>query len=380
MMRITQAALGTDTSRIACFKDDPLLVVAGTRSERVSKALQASLLWRALGARVAWRKGNYGSFVQWIGGQLSLCVIPGPRSTEQSDQGYPSPERFAVRVSLPAHKVQALLAELRSINACPKGVVYRDRLRSLAGLGSWIAGSAPQVKPFIRQIWAAMAAPVQSSSSSLPVVHKFKRGTKGAPPNLAYRKQIAAFLHWLGLFALGNQGGFSKHFYLEDRFRDGVVLVCGASLWGGGAACWASASEYYNKVPPLAYLSVKWTSRHERLLNVVIGDPTHQGTLEAYTFLLAVTKWATESTRGRVVVVGDALGAMRGVITLSAKSEIVSKIAMELALHLAPLCLSLAGIHIWGEANELADALSRLCILRSSIAQNPGKCATTGAD
>ena len=33
---------------------------------------------------------------------------------------------------------------------------------------------------------------------------------------------------------------------------------------------------------------------------------------------------------------------------------------MELALHLAPLCLSLAGIHIWGEENELADALSRL--------------------
>eukprot|EP00919_Chromeraceae_sp_WS-2016_P019672 GHVR01046837.1.p1 GENE.GHVR01046837.1~~GHVR01046837.1.p1 ORF type:complete len:183 (+),score=15.44 GHVR01046837.1:78-626(+) len=31
MMRITQAALGTDTSRIACFMDDPLLVVAGCR-------------------------------------------------------------------------------------------------------------------------------------------------------------------------------------------------------------------------------------------------------------------------------------------------------------------------------------------------------------
>jgi len=359
MMRITQAALGTDTSRIACFMDDPLLVVAGTRPERVSKALQALLLWRALGARVAWRKGNFGSSVQWIGGQLSLCVTPGSRSTKQSNQDYPSPEQFAVRVSLPSHKVQALLAELRSINACPKGMVYRDRLRSLAGLGSWIAGLAPQVKPFIRQIWAAIATPVQSSSN-LPVVHKVRRGTKCAPPKLVYRKQIAAALRWLELFALGNQGGLSKTFYLEDRFRDGVVLVCDASLWGGGAACWASASEYYNNVPPLAYLSVKWTSWHERLLNVSIGDPAHQGTFEAYTFLLAVTKWVTESTRGRVIVVGDALGAMHGVITLSAKSEIVNKIAMELALHLAPLCLSLAGIHIWGEENELADALSRL--------------------
>ena len=33
---------------------------------------------------------------------------------------------------------------------------------------------------------------------------------------------------------------------------------------------------------------------------------------------------------------------------------------MELALHLAPLCLSLAGTHRWEEENELADVLSRL--------------------
>ena len=65
---------------------------------------------------------------------------------------------------------------------------------------------------------------------------------------------------------------------------------------------------------------------------------------------------------------------MHGVITLSAKSEIVNKIAMELALHLAPLCLSLAGIHIWGGENEFADALSRLCsgaALRKILASVP---------
>ena len=172
MMRITQAALGIDTSRIPCFMDDFLFVVAGSRPERISKAWQALLLWRALGARIAWRKGNYGNSVQWIGGQLALRVTPGPRSTEQRDQGSPSPERFAIRVSLPVQKMQALLVELRSINKCPKGMVYQDRLRSLAGLGSWIAGFAPQVKPFIKQIYAAIAAPVQGSSNPL-AVHKF---------------------------------------------------------------------------------------------------------------------------------------------------------------------------------------------------------------
>ena len=61
-----------------------------------------------------------------------------------------------------------------------------------------------------------------------------------------------------------------------------------------------------------------------------------------------------------MILIGDALGVMYGVVTLSAKSEIVNKIAMELALHLAPLCVSMQGIHIWGEENDMADALSRL--------------------
>ena len=344
MMRITQATLGTHSTRLACFMDDPILVLGGTGPERASQALQALLLWCALGARVAWGKGNYGNSVQWIGGQLSFGVTHGQRSTEENENSFSSLERFALTVSLPAHKVQALLEELRSISASPRGMVYRERLRSLAGLGSWIAGLAPQVKPFIRQIWAAISSCTKS----------------GASPKLVYRKQIAAALHWLELFALGNQGGLSKTFFLEDRFRDGIVLVCDASLWGGGAACWASASEYYNNVPPNAYMSVKWTAHHEQMLNVTIGDPSHQGTFEAYTFLLAATRWVSNDTRGRVILIGDALGVMYGVVTLSAKSEIVNKIAMELALHLAPLCVSMQGIHIWGEENDMADALSRL--------------------
>ena len=327
IMRITQAALGTSRCRLACFMDDPLLVLAGSMPERVSGALQTLVLWCALGARVSWKKANFGNSIQWIGGQLSL-----------------DSERFAVRVSLPARKVQALLEELRSINSCRRGMVSRDRLRSLAGLGSWIAGLAPQVRPFIRQIWAAIAA----------------RSSAGKLCKLVYRKQISTALTWLELFALGNQGGLSKTFYLEERFQDGIVLVCDASLWGGGAACWPSASSYYNNDSPLAYISVKWTSFHERLLGVVVGDPAHQATFEAYTFLLAVATWVTSDMRGRVILIGDALGVMCGVVTLSAKSEIVNKIAMELALHLAPLCISLQGVHIWGEENDMADALSRL--------------------
>ena len=60
------------------------------------------------------------------------------------------------------------------------------------------------------------------------------------------------------------------------------------------------------------------------------------------------------------MLVGDALGVMHGMVQWSAKARIVNEISKEIALLFAPLCLSLMGIHIWGEENELADALSRL--------------------
>ena len=141
-----------------------------------------------------------------------------------------------------------------------------------------------------------------------------------------------------------------------------MASLCSAMplFGGGGAACWNCASDFYRNLPPQCYFSIQWTVFHETLLHATIGDPAHQATFEAYVYLLAITSWVTPETKGRVIVIGDALGVMHGIIQLSSRAFIVNEIAKELALHLAPLCISLAGIHIWGEENALADALSRL--------------------
>ena len=49
-----------------------------------------------------------------------------------------------------------------------KWVVYQGRPRSLAGLGAWIPGLAPQAEPLIRQILAAIPARTTSGSHSKP--------------------------------------------------------------------------------------------------------------------------------------------------------------------------------------------------------------------
>ena len=124
---------------------------------------------------------------------------------------------------------------------------------------------------------------------------------------------------------------------------------------------WRNASQYKAGGSPESYIAIKWDSEHEKILNAVIGDPAHQATFEAYTILEAVSCWVNAQTRGRIVVLGDAEGILGSLSRLSAKSRIINEIAKELALHLGPLGHSLAGIHIWGEENILADALSRLC-------------------
>ena len=74
---------------------------------------------------------------------------------------------------------------------------------------------------------------------------------------------------------------------------------------------------------------------------------------------IAIRLWIND-LRGPLVVCGDAEGILADLVQFRAKSPMVNEIAKELALHLAPQGLTVAGIHIWGERNVLADELSRL--------------------
>ena len=76
--------------------------------------------------------------------------------------------------------------------------------------------------------------------------------------------------------------------------------------------------------------------------------------------LLALRHFVTLKSRGKIVLVGDALGVWYSLVRMNAKATKINEIAKELALHLAPLGHELVGIHVWSEENVLADALSRI--------------------
>eukprot|EP00972_Heterocapsa_arctica_P080580 11875019-Heterocapsa_arctica.AAC.1 len=66
-------------------------------------------------------------------------------------------------------------------------MVKRDELRTLAAKAGWIAGVVPQVRPFVRQLWGAIAVPARVSS-------------------LIYFEQVRIPLEWLQQCFAGTHG------------------------------------------------------------------------------------------------------------------------------------------------------------------------------
>ena len=322
--RCTQAVMKPSEGRLSIFVDDPLLAVAGDEGKRELIILRVLCLWSALGLQAAWDKAQRGKRVQWIGAELTA---------RGSCKG--------VRTTLPESKRLGLISLMDEIQQAPGGQAQRALVRTLAGRGSWVGGLLPQVRTFIRQVWAALTSSTAASKSGRVFV-----------------RQMAPALAWLRAFAEQSEGAFMRDVYLIDRSAPGAVIEVDASPWGGGAVWWPETAWQAGE-PPHAYLQVAWTAEDCALLHAVVGDPGSQAIWEAFMFLLAVRQWLNLATRGRLTVRCDAEGVLLDLVQMRAKSAAINEIAKELALLLAPMGRELVGIHLWSENNELADALSR---------------------
>ena len=123
---------------------------------------------------------------------------------------------------------------------------------------------------------------------------------------------------------------------------------------------WRTRGAYLRGEPPAEYLAITWDEDHGTFLGASPGDERGQATFEAFMMLEAVLCWVDRHTLGRVCLVGDAQGVLFGLTRLAASSPIINDVAKEIALHLAPFGQTLSWSHVWGEQNEVADALSRL--------------------
>ena len=72
IMRLTQSLFDRMSVRLQCFVDDPIAAIKGTELRRKVIIATITLVWEALGSKLAYSKGQCGAGAEWIGGELQI--------------------------------------------------------------------------------------------------------------------------------------------------------------------------------------------------------------------------------------------------------------------------------------------------------------------
>ena len=135
--RLTQYLFESTELAAEVFVDDPCLTISGSAASRRRAAAIVILFWRVLGFPLQFKKGQFANTVRWIGWDL-----------------------FGTNgVSIATIKPEIIVELLKQITAAMAGnVISIKDLQKLAGRANHIAGVIVVWRPFLQQLWAALAA------------------------------------------------------------------------------------------------------------------------------------------------------------------------------------------------------------------------------
>lgn len=321
--RLTQAMFSVSQVRIQTYVDDPCATVAGTPNQRDRRMAILLLTWRALGQRLAFKKGSRGADVIWIGHHL---------------RKEPEGVRIGVKPELRADVVKATGMSL-SVNL----IGLKDSQRYI-GKCNRIAGVVPSWRPFLRAMWGAMAEAQRTSPQ------------RGHAKGCVWTKQVKHTLLWVRAFLSQAQRALSVFFRFDSYSAALRVRIstdaCPTGI-GGYLTIDNEIREFFRD--PL-------TDTDAQTFNVPLRDAAGQQTWKALAVLCALRLWEYHSAHGKVIltVLSDSIAALHMVFKTHSAGFGPRLVARELALVLArwPHIPTVAE-HLPGIANKLADWLSR---------------------
>ena len=190
-----------DAHKLEVYVDDPVLAIRGTEETQTVNAAIAILGWAICGVKLAIRKGQIGTQVDWIGATFRI---------EQR--------------SLVAEITAARLEEMRELTneLLRNNVVKVSVLRTYTGEAQSIAGLLYMWRPFVHMLYAALGP-----------------GSAGdAPPNCRWKRQILIPLTWIKAFLCQLEPGLLRRRWTVDSYLQRgakVVVTTDVSPWGLGA-------------------------------------------------------------------------------------------------------------------------------------------------
>jgi hypothetical protein len=243
---------------------------------------------------------------------------------------------------------ESFLSELSELicTTMQSNVVPLKLLRSLAGKANRVATIVYTWRPFLSDLWAAIADCLSSTRQS------------NAPTNCIWLSQIKSSLTWMISFLQGISGSLERTYLTNVRKGrcEKVVIISDASPWGLGAVLIVNGrpkSFFHDALSPI----------DETTFHHTIGDAAGQQTWEALAQLVALRMWKQYWVERptELTCKADSVSALTLLLKLKASGSGPNLIARELALDLGESAYRPhIFIHTLWVANKAADVLSRL--------------------
>ena len=340
LARTGQALFSPSELLIQVFVDDTLAQAAGSSEQRGMSFAILLLWWSVLGAKLAWRKGAKGTSVDWIGASLSHT-------------------KNAIVVSV---RKELLGSALDLIHSLQSNVVPLGKVRSLAGKAAFIAGLVPTLRPFVNELWAAIAA-TQRIDSDRKDVGASRKVRRQRPSGFIWKRQIAHALAWLVAFLNDTRGLLRRKILVNETDREKFALWTDASPWGLGAVLVKYSKGTFGAPTLLHWFACRIDSFELDLFHAEIGSPDAQALWEALCIVVACRAWIHLFEQGAVThfqVKSDSLAALNAARKLASADPRMNTIMAELALTSAVSGVQVGLLkHTPGVSNTLADKLSR---------------------
>ncbi len=336
--RSAQSLFDESDLSLQLFVDDTIAQARGSFQQRRLYFGAMLLWWCVLGAKIAWHKGALGPSVDWIGAHLLHN------------------SQF-VTVSIKKELLTSTLALVKAVLS--KNVVAVPTLRTLTGKLSFISGIVPTMRPFIAELWAAIAMSSLADAAQR-LVWTPRRAKRARPTNSVWLKQVVHGLRWVEAFLERSEGNLQRTFLVDTSRQETWAVWCDASPFGLGAVLVRTLG---SKIDIVEYLATPLYPFELNRFGLKIGDPAGQAVWEALTVVVAARAWRsfwTHITHTSVAVRSDSLAALNAARKLSSSDPKLNTVMQELALLVAIDGLHLGLIeHTPGLANVLPDRLSR---------------------
>ena len=330
----TRMAQSLDKPHRLClhtYVDDPAAALKGPKPLRDRIIVKIILVWMVCSVRfqfgLAFAKAARGADLEWIGARRQLF-------------------RHHLHVSA---KTEALEELLQTTNKFfNTEVISAKALGQYTGQANHIAGIVMQWRPFLNELWAAIAYADDPES--------FKPAR-----SCVWARQVRHTLLWLHAFLAEKNGSLARKYFAVGKTNiTSVWVTVDASPWVlGGFSTINGMIDAYFSCPLDAY--------DEHAFQRQVGDAAGQQTWEclATLTLIALRLWGQSwKVRGCVLHVrADNVTTLTLVLKMKASTRApgITRIALELSLDLGdcsyyPQVLE----HTPGVANKLADTLSRM--------------------